>query len=339
MTDYTLVVEKVATPVIVVHGGAGSYLLTTTSEQRRARGQALLAACRAGAHALPLDGGREAVLVAVGAMELDPRFNAGRGSRLQRDGRCRLSAALMDGGRLRLSAVYNVEGCLHPSRLAEALQSRGDRNLDGVGAAALMTELGVARADVRTAANIARWEALVEGRGGVDPEAAIGDADDDALAAAHEAGVAVPADLAGSPMPPPDRRHGTVGAVAVGADGVPWACTSTGGRGHEVPGRVSDAATATGTYACRGVAISATGFGEQIMDLTVAGRIATRVLDGVSLEDALRRTFDEVCAHDGLLGVIVACPDGSVGYAHTTDACGVAWRDAVGGEHLDRHGR
>ena len=339
MADYTLVAQKVRTPALVVHGGAGSYLQTTTRAQRLDRGQALLAACRAGWDALAVSGGRGAVLASVGALELDTRFNAGRGSRLQRDGRCRLSAALMDGGRLRLSAVYNVQSCLHPSQLAAALQARGDRNLDGEGAARLMAELGVAPTDLRTRANIARWEALVEGRGGVDPEAAIGDADGAALAAAHDAGLEVPSDLSGPVLPPPDRRHGTVGAVAVGADGVPWACTSTGGRGHEVPGRVSDSPTATGTYACSHVAVSATGFGEQIMDLNIAGRIATRVLDGASLEHALRRTFDEVRAHEGLLGVIAACADGTVGYAHTTPACGVAWIDAAGDAHLDPHGR
>ena len=130
-----------------------------------------------------------------------------------------------------------------------------------------------------------------------------------------------------------------VGAVAVGATGQLWACTSTGGRGHEAVGRVSDSPTPTGNYACPQVAISATGFGEQVLDLTICGRIATRVIDGMTLEDALARTFDEVAAFGGLLGVVAITSDGVAGYAHSTDACGVAWIDAAGAEHLDRHGR
>jgi L-asparaginase len=104
-------------------------------------------------------------------------------------------------------------------------------------------------------------------------------------------------------------------------------------------GRVSATPTPAGNYACPAVATSATGFGEQSLDLNVCGRIATRVLDGLGLEQALRRTFDEVSAAGGLLGAIAMTSDGVVGYAHTTEACGVAWIDAGGQLHLDRHGR
>ena len=332
---YSLVVDNATLPVVIVHGGAGSYVSTTTPEQRAARGARLADAARAGFEALADGGARAAVLAAVQLMERDQRFNAGRGSRLQRDGKARLSAALMDGRGLRSSAVYNVQGCLLPSGLADALQGRGDRNLDGEGARALMAELGLPVEDVRTPQNIARWEALRDGADHVDRDAAIGDAGEQSVHAAREAGVEVPDDL----LPPEDRRHGTVGAVAVDLSGELWACTSTGGRGHESVGRVSDTPTPAGNYACAAVGISATGFGEQILDLNVTGRIATRILDGATLRDALTRTFDEVVVHRGLLGVIALCPDGAVGYAHSTEACGVAWLDGRQVLHVDRHGR
>src|SRR5690606_19607329 len=121
----------------------------------------------------------------------------------------------------------------------------------------------------------------------------------EAVERAHEARLPVPAEIDDIP---PEDRHGTVGAVAAGSEGELWACTSTGGRGHESVGRVSDSPTPAGNYACPRVAISATGFGEQILDLNVCGRIATRVLDGATLEEALARTFDEVAAAGGLLG-------------------------------------
>jgi L-asparaginase len=94
-----------------------------------------------------------------------------------------------------------------------------------------------------------------------------------------------------------------------------------------------------GNYACPYVAVSATGFGEQIIDWDVCGRIATRVTDGASLESALRRTFDELSEAGGLLGVIAVTAEGVAGYAYSTEACGVAWADAHGRTHLDPHGR
>ncbi len=341
MPQPVVVVERVVSPVVLVHGGAGAYLAATTAAQRAERGEAMLAAARAGLDALPL-GPADGVLAAVARLEADGRFNSGRGARLQQDGRCRLSAALMDGRRQRLSAVYNVQDCLHPSALAAALQGRGDRNLDGEGARQLMRDLKVPLAEVRTASNIERWRALVADTSGADPDSAVGDAGAEGLRAARAAGAPLPSDLRGTApesLPPEDRRHGTVGAVSLAADGGLFACTSTGGRGHETPGRVSDSPTPAGTYACAQVALSATGIGEQILDLNVGGRIATRMLDGMSLRDALTRTFEEVALHGGLLGVIAVSARGEVGYAHTTEGCGVAWVDAAGGLGLDAHSR
>lgn len=337
MNDVTIVVAQVPLPALVLHGGAGSYLETTTAEQRRERGDAMLAIATAAHRRLVAQGACAGVLDAVGRMEDDERFNAGYGSRLQRDGRARMSAALMNGERTRLSAVYNVEDVARPSVLAAALQARPDRNLDGTGAEQLRQELGLPRADVRSPRSIARWEALVEGGDVADRDAAIGAAGRDAVDAARVAKTAIPLELEGIE---PEDRFGTVGAVAMGlGGGGPWACTSTGGRGHESVGRISDTPTPAGTYACPRVGVSATGFGEQILDLDVAGRVATRVLDGAPLEAALRRTFDEVHAQGGLLGVIALTHDGWVGYAHSTEACGVAWVDGGGGRHVDRHGR
>jgi isoaspartyl peptidase/L-asparaginase-like protein (Ntn-hydrolase superfamily) len=46
-----------------------------------------------------------------------------------------------------------------------------------------------------------------------------------------------------------------------------------------------------------------------------------------------------VADHGGLLGVIAIGSDGQAGYAHTTEACGVAWIDGRGATHVDQHGR
>jgi L-asparaginase len=338
VADYTLVVEPAPLPALVIHGGAGAYLKTTTPEQRLARGRTLAEIAR-GAHASFAKGGAHAaVLAAIEALEDDPSFNAGWGSRLQRDGEARLSAALMDGSKTRMSAVYNARRCRHPTALADALQGRADRNLDGDGIKILMEELGIAEEDVRAPQSLERWKKLVETGDSADREAAIGSAGEEALDRAREARLPVPEEIAEA-LDDPENKHGTVGAVAADPDGAIWASTSTGGRGHEAVGRVSDTPTVAGNYACPEVALSATGFGEQIIDLNVCGRIATRIIDGLSLEEALARTFDEVAAFGGLLGVIAVTADGELGYAHSTEACGVAWVDGAGALHVDQHGR
>ncbi|MBR58574.1 MAG: hypothetical protein CMH54_11195 [Myxococcales bacterium] len=337
MGRFELYTEQLSAPAVVIHGGAGNYLETTTEADRLARGRVLLDTAHGGMANLGVEGPRAAVLASVMIMESDVRFNAGLGSKLQRDGMVRVSAALMSGRDLRLSAVYNVGGCLHPSELANILHTRGDRNLDGEGAAQLMHEMGIDTVDLRTPQTIERWRSLIEKGEEADMEGAIGDSGLGGLERARAAGLDVPENM--KDLPPEGERYGTVGAVAVGEDGELWACTSTGGRGHEHPGRVSDTPTPAGTYACSRVAISATGFGEQIMELNVTGRIATRILDGKSLHEALDQTFQEVVAHQGALGVIAVTDDGWAGYAYSTDACGVAWVDGAGSTHIDPHGR
>lgn len=334
---YILEVKKLTAPALVIHGGAGSYTRTLPASARAERGQTMLSIVEKAHLVLQNDGARKAVLSAIADLEKDPRFNAGYGSRLQADGRGRLSASLMDGLKMRLSAVYGVEDCLHPSLLADALQSRGDRNLDGTGAKFLMRDLGMPLADIRSPEALARWRELVATGETADPESAIGSAGRSELLAAREAQLPVPSDL--SPLKPAVDRSGTVGAVALDPTGALWACTSTGGRGHEAVGRISDSPTPAGNYACPVVALSATGFGEQILDLNLCGRIATRMLDGMSLESALRRTFQEADAAGALLGVIAISHDGIAAYAHTTEACSVAWADAEGRFFLDPHSR
>lgn len=338
MSDYELITCQLSRPALLVHGGAGSYLRTTTDAQRKERGSRLAQVAASGFSSFDSGGAKGAVLAAIAEMERDPRFNAGYGSKLQQDGVVRVSASLMDGALSRMTGIYNVQGCLHPSALAAALQDEGDRNLDGEGAAILMQDLGVEVTELRAPQSLARWKYLTEAGEKADSEAAIGDSGSEGAEKAAAEQIPMPDELRGKKDPAEDR-YGTVGAVSVGRDGELWACTSTGGRGHEAVGRISDSASPAGNYACPEVAISATGFGEQIIDLNVCGRIATRVIDGMSLREALARTFDEIVAFDGLLGVIAITADGMAGYAHSTEACGVAWIDAAGSAHIDRHGR
>ncbi len=99
-------------------------------------------------------------------------------------------------------------------------------------------------------------------------------------------------------------RIGTVGCVALDTNGKIAVATSTGGKGFEIPGRISDSATVAGNYANEFCGVSLTGVGEDIVSGAVAAKIVTRVTDGFSLEKAFEKTFAELLPFDGFAGAI-----------------------------------
>ena len=105
---------------------------------------------------------------------------------------------------------------------------------------------------------------------------------------------------------------GTVGCVALDAQGRLAAATSTGGKGFEIPGRISDSATVAGNYVNEFCGVSLTGVGEDIVSGAVAAKIVTRVTDGFTLKDAFEKTFAELKPYDGFAGAIAIDKKGNV---------------------------
>lgn len=105
---------------------------------------------------------------------------------------------------------------------------------------------------------------------------------------------------------------GTVGCVALDKDGKIAVATSTGGKGFEIPGRISDSATVAGNYANEFCGVSLTGVGEDIVSGAVAAKIVTRVTDGFSLNEAFAKTFAELKPFDGFAGAIAIDKDGNI---------------------------
>lgn len=97
---------------------------------------------------------------------------------------------------------------------------------------------------------------------------------------------------------------GTVGCVALDSKGNIAAATSTGGKGFEIPGRISDSATTAGNYANAFCGVSCTGVGEDIVSAAVATKIVTRVTDGQAIQQAFEKTFAELKPYDGFAGAI-----------------------------------
>jgi L-asparaginase len=105
---------------------------------------------------------------------------------------------------------------------------------------------------------------------------------------------------------------GTVGCVALDSNGNLAAATSTGGKGFEIPGRISDSATVAGNYVNEFCGVSLTGVGEDIVSNATAAKIVTRVTDGFSLDKAFEKTFAELKPYDGFAGAIAIDKDGNV---------------------------
>jgi len=97
---------------------------------------------------------------------------------------------------------------------------------------------------------------------------------------------------------------GTVGCVALDEHGRLAVATSTGGKGFEIPGRISDSATVAGNYANEFCGVSLTGVGEDIVSNATAAKIVTRVTDGMTLKQAFAKTFAELKPYDGFAGAI-----------------------------------
>jgi L-asparaginase len=97
---------------------------------------------------------------------------------------------------------------------------------------------------------------------------------------------------------------GTVGCVALDNDNKRAVATSTGGKGFELVGRISDSATVAGNYANKFCGVSLTGVGEDIVSNATAAKIVTRVTDGFTLEKAFEKTFEELKPYDGFAGAI-----------------------------------
>lgn len=153
------------TPVLVIHGGAGSKALSPKRQSAILQSlNFILEICQKrllkGASAL------DVVTQAAILLEDDELYNAGRGSKIQSDGHIRMSAAIMDGSTRRFGGCVNVEGVKNPVLIARGLMRKKDRVLSGMGAARFARELGLRFASPFTAHTLKEYKARKGGKSG-----------------------------------------------------------------------------------------------------------------------------------------------------------------------------
>lgn len=281
---------------LCIHGGAGDRQPSSDDSHML---DALEDALEAGWAVLETGGSAlDAVQVAIGVLEDEPLFNAGRGAALTLDGQIELEAALMDGAAERAGAVIGIRRVRYPIAAARSVLDYAPH--------------------VVMAGEGAEQFALAHGCEAVDPTFFV-------TARARAA-------LEGFRCQHQRVDLGTVGAVALDARGRLAAGNSTGGVTGKLRGRVGDTPLiGAGTYANRTVAVACTGFGEHFIRVGAALRVALLVeIGGIPLDQAAQAVLERITTLGGRGGLVALDRAGTIAMPFTTSSMARAWRRSDG---------
>jgi beta-aspartyl-peptidase (threonine type) len=300
---------KPARPVaMVIHGGAG---VIERDKLRAADEKAIRAdldrALDAGTAVLKRGGSAlDAAIAAIVVLEDSPRFNAGKGAVFNAEGKHELDASLMQGHDRSAGAVAGVTTIRNPILLARAVMERSPHvMLAGDGAEAF--------ADLHK--DIARvpnsYFDTDERRKQLE------------LARQKESAQAL------NELPTVAGAYfGTVGAVALDAQGRIAAATSTGGMTNKKWSRIGDSPViGAGTWADEHCGVSGTGWGEFFIRNAVAHDICARVAyRGDSLQAAAEEVImKRVPELGGDGGAIALDAQGNIAMPFNTSGMYRAW--------------
>ena len=296
------------TIALIVHGGAGSWRPGSDADAI----DGTTAAVAAGRKILEAGGSAlDAAVAASVVLENNPIFNAGTGAVLNFDGFVEFDACVMLSNAAQIGSVSGLQRVKNPILVARQVMEQTDHvMLTGEGATRFARVMGHADFDPITPERRADWE---------DKKAKLN--------------IAIGADGKGAMkirqflQSHPEYAGGTIGAVALDANGVLCACTSTGGVTMKLVGRVGDTPLpGCGTYASTFAAASATGTGEYVIRALATRQISDNVEKGMSLQasigavlDAMGRDFD---ADVGFIGIDAS---GNAVGAHRTPHMPHAW--------------
>jgi beta-aspartyl-peptidase (threonine type) len=270
---FTIACESNRQPVqqewaIALHGGAGVISKDIPDSTRAIYFEGLEAALVIGEEILKNGGSAlDAVEMVVRNLENNPLFNAGKGSVFTNEGTHELDAAIMDGSTLEAGALTGLTTVRHPISLARIVMEESRHIFfSGSGAERYADETEVERVENDWFFTEHRHQQWLRAQN-------------------REAFFERPDPLADVD----EWKYGTVGAVALDRNGNLAAGTSTGGMTNKMYGRVGDVPIiGSGTYANNLVAVSGTGWGEQIMRNVSAYTIATYMeFKNTSLDKAM----------------------------------------------------
>jgi beta-aspartyl-peptidase (threonine type) len=232
-----------------------------------------------------------AIKAALVLMEDNVLFNAGRGSVFTKKGVQEMDAAIMDGSTLAAGAVASIRNVRNPIELAtEVMRNSNHVFLSGKGANDFAIKQGVKLEPDEYFFSQFRY----------DQWKAIRDSDSYSLDHTHQRLEELMK----------DKKFGTVGAVALDAQGNIAAATSTGGMTNKKYGRIGDSPViGAGTYANnKTCGISCTGHGEMFIRSVAAYDVSCLMeYKGLSLQEAMEVVVNEklvkMGGEGGMIGV------------------------------------
>ena len=283
----------------MVHGGSGALAHIRREGSEADFTQSIGRILDGGRHILAAGGAAlDAVEYCAACLEDDPLYNAGHGSVLNEYGEVEMDAAIMNGCTLEAGAVAGITNVKNPISLARRVLDESEHvMLIGKGAMEFAKFWGV---EIMTDdyfvidARIRQWrEAQQFGGMMLDHE----DAE-------------------------PQRKFGTIGAVARDCEGNLAAATSTGGIVNKRWGRVGDSPiVGAGVFADNMTcAVSATGYGEQFQRTVLSKMISDFIyFKAMTASEAAAAGIDYLVEKvNGLGGVIVIDRDGRCAVGHST---------------------
>jgi beta-aspartyl-peptidase (threonine type) len=310
----------------IIHGGAGVIKRgSLTPEKEKAYRAKLEEALLAGYKALQ-DGksSLDAVEIAIRMLEDSPLFNAGKGAVFTADGKNELDASIMDGKTLAAGAVAGLHHVKNPITLARAVMEKSPHvMMIGDGAEKFAKTQNIELVDEKYFWTQERWDALQK----------ILNQEKEKAKQPNPKKVGQ-----SSYAEEPYNKFGTVGAVALDKDGNLAAGTSTGGMTNKKFGRVGDAPIiGAGTYANGMCGVSATGWGEFFIRLSVARDICAlteyRLLPVQQAADAVIKQKLQKLGGDG--GVIVMDKFGNMGISFNSEGMYRGYIDSTGKPVVD----
>lgn len=269
---------------LVLHGGAGTIKKENmTDEEELAFRASIDSALEIGRVILEEQGGSalDAVQEVVIYLEDNPRFNAGRGAVFTSEGTNELDAAIMDGATGMAGALTGVTVLPNPIIGARKVMEASEHVMfSGEGANTFCIEQGMDTVHPSYFYTQFRWDALERARGNNKVE-----------------------------LDHDDKKHGTVGVVALDKHGNIAAGTSTGGMTNKRYGRVGDSPIiGAGTFAMNATCgVSCTGHGEYFIRDAVAYAVSAQMeYGGKTLQEAADYIIHEVLKGKGGSGGLVA---------------------------------
>ena len=247
---------------LVIHGGAGNITPANLPAEKALQFEDKLTEVLNHGDSILKAGGTslDAVESCVRMMEDCPLFNAGKGSVFNAEGKNEMDAAIMDGKTGLAGAVAGVTIIRNPITAARAVMEKSNHvMLSGKGAETFATEQGLEIVTPEYFFTKPRWDSYLKAKSHNDSIENI------------------------------DKKHGTVGCVAVDNYGNLAAATSTGGMTYKKYGRIGDSPIiGAGTYADnKTCAVSGTGHGEFFIRNMVAYDIAALMkYKGLSVAEA-----------------------------------------------------